>query len=277
MTGNELEQLGHIWVRKLISDENVCASNWGEQNCVYNYNKFYYFLGGSGRLEMEGDVFYPQPEELYLIPAGVRHSYSHDPIHPVYKCWCHFDLVIPGLRSLQYHRDTVRVFIARDRMVPLFRRMNQCRAADIPADVLMEKGLLLHIFYEYLSRVNASKLFVWDTPPFMQTMEQYLDDHLTDDINLRQMAQVVHLHPNYFIRIFKRYFHVPPMEYIQMKRLEYAASLMREHKDMTIEEVGYRCGFHDYRYFGRAFKKRYGITPSMYRTVSLGGTEPCAP
>ena len=31
---------------------------------------------------MEGDVFYPQPEELYLIPAGVRHSYSHDPIHP---------------------------------------------------------------------------------------------------------------------------------------------------------------------------------------------------
>ena len=148
---------------------------------------------------------------------------------------------------------------------------------ETAADVLMEKGLLLHIFYEYLSRVNASKLFVWDTPPFMQTMEQYLDDHLTDDINLRQMAQVVHLHPNYFIRIFKRYFHVPPMEYIQMKRLEYAASLMREHKDMTIEEVGYRCGFHDYRYFGRAVKKRYGITPSMYRTVSLGGTEPCAP
>lgn len=260
----------HIYMKKLISNRNVCAPEWGERDCVYNYNKFYYFLGGEGRLEIQGDVFYPKPEELYLIPAGVRHTYSHNPSRPVFKCWCHFELAFPEGQTLTYHRETAAAVLPKERMEPLFERLNRCHPQEEPADSLLEKAALLEIFYLFLVQVDRGLLVEREHNAFMEAVERYLREHLTDEVELKDLAEVVHLHPNYFIRMFRTHYHASPMEYIQMKRLEYAASLMRSHADWTIEEVGYQSGFHDYRYFGRVFKKRYGITPSAYRRM-LGG------
>lgn len=260
----------HIYIKKLISNRNVCAPDWGEEDCVYNYHKFYYFLAGEGKLEIQGDIFYPQPEELYLIPAGVRHSYSHNPRKPVYKCWCHFDLSFQEERELVYHKETVRTKIPKVKMLPLFDRLNHCHPLEEAADILLEKAVLLEIFYHFVLQIDWTLLVSRENNSFIEAVNGYMNGHLTENIDLKELADVVHLHPNYFIRIFQKYYHASPMEYIQMKRLEYAASLMRNHVEWTIEEVGYQSGFHDYRYFGRVFKKRYGITPSAYRGMLRG-------
>ena len=63
----------------------------------------------------------------------------------------------------------------------------------------------------------------------------------------------------------KRYFSVLPLEYVNVVRLEKASHLLLSDMDLTIEQVAYQVGFNDYRYFGRSFKKRYGLTPSSYR------------
>lgn len=257
----------HIFIKKLISNKNVCDADWGERDCIYNYHKFYYFLSGEGKLEIQGDVFVPKPEELYLIPAGVRHTYSHNPNRPIYKCWCHFDLEFQEGQTLVYHKETVVTKLPKEKMVPLFERMNACHTLEEAADSLLEKAALLEIFYHFVMQINYELLVSQENNSFMEAVNQYIRIHLTDSIDLKELAEVVHLHPNYFIRIFRTYYHASPMEYIQMKRLEYAASLMRNHTEWTIEEVAYQSGFHDYRYFGRIFKKRYGITPSSYRGI----------
>lgn len=264
----------HVSMKKLISNRNVCAADWGEQDCIYNYHKFYYFLGGEGRLEIQGDVFEPKPEELYLIPAGVRHTYSHNPRRPVYKCWCHFEMTFQEETALAYHRETVAAKLPREKIEPLFETLNGCRPMEEPADSLLEKAALFEIFYHFVRQVDRRLLVMREQNPFVETVNRYLGAHLTEDLELRELAEAAHLHPNYFIRVFRKYYHASPMEYIQMKRLEYAASLMRKHGDWTIEEVGYHSGFHDYRYFGRVFKKRYGITPSAYRGMLERGRNP---
>lgn len=257
----------HISMRKLVAHYNVCAAEWGEKDCIYNYNKFYYFMGGEGTIEIDGDVFHPKPEELYLIPAGVRHTYSHNPQNPVYKYWCHFDLSFHEGGLLTYHRDTLFTKLPKEQMIPLFEKLNQSFPAREPADSLLEKAALFEIFYHFVTNVDRERLFSQERNSFVEIMNEYLETHLTDNMELQDLARIVHLHPNYFIRIFRTYYHASPMEYIQIKRLEYAASLIRQHPEWTIEKIGYESGFVDYRYFGRAFKKRYGITPSMYRNM----------
>ena len=47
-------------------------------------------------------------------------------------------------------------------------------------------------------------------------------------------------------------------------RMERASMLLKE-KTLSINEVAFVCGFHDALYLRRAFKKRFGLTPSEYR------------
>jgi AraC family transcriptional regulator, positive regulator of tynA and feaB len=54
-------------------------------------------------------------------------------------------------------------------------------------------------------------------------------------------------------------------DYILSLRLEYAARLIRQRavvgSERPLYEVGYASGFHDYNYFARAFRRRFGHSP----------------
>ena len=178
----------HIYIKKLISNRNVCAPDWGEEDCVYNYHKFYYFLAGEGKLEIQGDIFYPQPEELYLIPAGVRHSYSHNPRKPVYKCWCHFDLSFQEERELVYHKETMPNKIPKVKMLPLFDRLNHCHPLEEAADILLEKAVLLEIFYHFVLQIDRTLLVSRENNSFIEAVNGYMNGHLTENIDLKELA-----------------------------------------------------------------------------------------
>ena len=44
--------------------------------------------------------------------------------------------------------------------------------------------------------------------------------------------------------------------------------MLRENTEMNVTEIASRCGFSDYNYFIRAFKKHLGVTPLKYRKNS---------
>lgn len=254
-----------IYIKKLVSNINVCAPDWGETDCVYTYNKFYYFLDGEGKIVIDGDTFLPAPEQLFLIPAGVRHTYSHNPERPVYKCWCHFDLSFREKLALRYNRDTLYVTLPREEIVPLFETLCRARANAGPSAILEEQAVLLKLFGLFLSRTEIERLLPVQNDDFTKTMNSCLTCRLADPVTLDELAGLVHLHPNYFIRVFKKHFGMPPLEYLNILRLEHAAELLAARPDLTIEAVAAGSGFQDYRYFGRMFKKRYGMSPSSYR------------
>lgn len=77
---NDYYIFDRIDMRNLIaSKKNICKPEWGEKNCIYSYNKFYYFLSGEGTIIINDDIFTPKPEEFYFIPANTKHSFSHNP------------------------------------------------------------------------------------------------------------------------------------------------------------------------------------------------------
>ena len=61
-------------------------------------------------------------------------------------------------------------------------------------------------------------------------------------------------------------------QFIRSSRLNYAASLLRRRAQMKsaspLSEVAYACGFHDYVYFGRMFRRRFGHPPGIHKTDS---------
>lgn len=55
-----------------------------------------------------------------------------------------------------------------------------------------------------------------------------------------------------------------PLAFIQKMRIKRAAALLSE-GNLTVSEVAFEVGIYDLSYFGKVFRKEFGITPSSYR------------
>lgn len=92
----------------------------------------------------------------------------------------------------------------------------------------------------------------------------YIDQHLCENIDQRDLAQLCGMTPSRFSRLFKDVHGVCYQEYVLSKRLELAKDRL-DNSRMSITTIGYEAGFRDPSYFARAFKQLVGCTPSEYR------------
>ena len=60
------------------------------------------------------------------------------------------------------------------------------------------------------------------------------------------------------------------LDYLNKKRVEYAAYLLVAEPSLSSKEVGARSGFYEDSTFRRNFKKYYGVTPTAYRALHAG-------
>ena len=98
----------------------------------------------------------------------------------------------------------------------------------------------------------------------IETCCQYINANFHKSLTLPDLAQMMHLSPNYFLKLFKSQMGITPKEYILQIRLDCARSLLSG-TDMKISAIASECGFNDTSYFSMFFKKRFGITPAEYR------------
>ena len=54
------------------------------------------------------------------------------------------------------------------------------------------------------------------------------------------------------------------VDFMKKIKLQYAARMLI-HNDYTINEVAWRTGFSDPRYFSKCFSKEYGMVPSKFK------------
>lgn len=92
----------------------------------------------------------------------------------------------------------------------------------------------------------------------------YINDHLTDELSLNELAEQASLSPFYFSRLFKKETGFSPHNYIITTRINNAKFLLRT-SDASIKNICFTTGFTSESSFCTTFKKETGITPSEYR------------
>ncbi len=89
---------------------------------------------------------------------------------------------------------------------------------------------------------------------------------LKPDLSRDDLMRLIGVDKNRFGRMISRYSDASNASvYINTKRAEYGAQLIKSHPEYTIASIAEACGLQNTVTFNRAFKRVFGITPSEYR------------
>ena len=83
-------------------------------------------------------------------------------------------------------------------------------------------------------------------------------------ITIADAAAEVQLSQSHFMKYFKNTMGTSFIDYLNDYRLTMASRLLLS-SDSSILVISEEVGYDNLSYFNRAFKKRYGMTPSAYR------------
>lgn len=111
---------------------------------------------------------------------------------------------------------------------------------------------------------NAKKMTKYS--PIIRDILAYLFANYTQNIHIQQLAEKNHISPEHLSRQFKKEVGNTITAFIAELRTQKAGELLKSTK-LSISEIAMYVGYSDSNYFVKVFKKRYGMTPSAYRSA----------
>ena len=97
----------------------------------------------------------------------------------------------------------------------------------------------------------------------VQRMQDYIMDHLSEDITLAALANVSYFSPWYSYRLFVQHTNLTPANYIRRLRLSRSAIKLRD-ESCKIIDVAAELGFGSVDGYQRAFFREFGCNPGDY-------------
>lgn len=101
----------------------------------------------------------------------------------------------------------------------------------------------------------------------IERAETYIKQYFQKPIKAQEVADVIHISPNYFSTLFKHKTGKSFNEYVNHLRVEAAKELLEETL-LNVNEIAEKVGYREYKYFVDVFKKQTGYTPTNYRKLA---------
>lgn len=129
-------------------------------------------------------------------------------------------------------------------------------------DLAMLKDFVQKMLLECLNSIVSIKN--QNENPIIRKVCDYVQEHLSEDISLEQMADFAGVNSFYFSKLFKEEIGVTFINYVTDLRLNEAQELLKN-PELSIKEITAQVGYNDQNYFSRIFKNKFGISPSEFR------------
>lgn len=126
----------------------------------------------------------------------------------------------------------------------------------------------MSLLYMILGQLDKQCSAAYQSPSFLSIKHaiQYMHEHFANpDMKVSTLCQLVNLSDTQFRRHFYEVYQTTPVKYLQSLRINYAADLLIN-STLSIDEVSFKSGFSDPKYFCFVFKKIKHRPPSAFRS-----------
>lgn len=100
--------------------------------------------------------------------------------------------------------------------------------------------------------------------PILKPIFSYIDQHKSENIPLKKAAELCHISPSHFSRIFAKEAGEHYSTYLSRLKISWSKQLLTE-TELSITQISEELGFNEAGYFIKTFKKYENTTPAIYR------------
>jgi len=237
---------------------------WASERAEFEQNKFYYITKGSCVITIEGKEYRGKPGDCFFIPANTKHSYYNVQGAPFEKYWFHFDLY-PNSTIFKTLGLNYRIHMSDRSMEQLFAELHEKQKSETLTDKLDVKSLAIKILSSYIAASHkGTKYRFFDPEEQISVVLAYINSNLEKHISNVELSELCYLHPNHFVRFFKKKTGSTPQKYMMEQRVQRAKRLI-EQTDLKFTDIAARVGFCDAPHLSKVFKSFYGLSPQEYR------------
>ena len=237
----------------------------------HEFDKIVMFISGNVTYIIEGKEYTLQPYDILLVRHGDIHK-------PVIDSSAEYERAIIWLDNeflKKYSLDSC-FDAAKEKGLSLLRLSAEKRnrifsllsdftneSKEDFSNALMEDSLLAQIII-LISRAvfNGSNTAQYKSDKHIDMVLEYINKNLFSALTVDKIAGEFYISRYYLMHKFKKITGKTIFEYIQSKRLLYAAALLKN--EVSAKEACFESGYNDYSVFLKAFKKEFGTTPSAY-------------
>lgn len=112
--------------------------------------------------------------------------------------------------------------------------------------------LLMSFFEEQNEQVESE----------LDAVLRFMEEHFDQKISVTELARINHSSKSTFCKNFKQRFGCTAFEKLVEIRLLNAKMMLKMNANEKICSIARKCGFDDVSYFCKAYKKKFGVTPS---------------
>lgn len=127
--------------------------------------------------------------------------------------------------------------------------------------------LAVHLLRQYAATKPHLRVYEGGLPQrqLLQVLD-YINDHLSQDIKLSDLAALLDMSQFHFSHLFKQSLGTSPYQYLLQQRIERAKQLLK-HSDRSIIDIAFLCGFNSHSHLSKQFRQLTGMTPKDYRAI----------
>lgn len=151
------------------------------------------------------------------------------------------------------------------KILNLSQQLYQIQTSPGAAAMFRGKWLMMEFLRELFD--SAEKYLANDKTALIEMVMEYIQQNCADGLNINQIAAYFKIDRRKLAPLFKLHVGMTPSDYLIECRILKAKELLRT-SNGPIKQVSECVGYSDSLFFSRAFKKKTGISPSEYRSIT---------
>lgn len=241
------------------------ASNYRVTRQTFPFLCVEFVAEGSGSVKLNGREHPLRAGIAFAYAPGIAHEICNDPSRPMLKYYVDF-VGREAARLLQrtlLGAWTPAQIAAPGEILEIFEGMQRDALAEGSAGPDLCAAHLRLLLLKIAQRAVPPKAAEPRALASYQRARRYMEEHFATLKTAEDVARGCHMTPVHLSRVFRRFGHTTPYQFLTRLKMNHAAELL-VNLGLLVKETADRLGYANQFQFSRAFKRVYGLAPDHF-------------
>lgn len=233
-------------------------------------NFLFYCVDGHGCYKIGEKQYEIGPNEFFILPQNIEHTYRSKEDHPWTIYWLHlggsFLPEFNNIDAVKKHFGPSHIKNTTDissHFLKIYKALELGYSTD---NLFFVNMCFFQLISQFIYHSKHHDIKSNKKTDVVDSAILYLQEHLNESITLSELSARFNYSPSRFSGLFKQKTGYSPIDYFIQMKMQMACREL-DFTNKAIKEISIGLGFIDPYYFSSRFKTIIGVSPKKYRAI----------